>query len=191
MGLISLLLVVTIMVFGGMYFFDQNTKNTATNYLEERVNIKETVNDTVEQVVPDSIIEKTSKENINNNTTLDLKNQNLSKLPENIFSKTSLTTLDVSHNKLSGAMPAEIRHLKNLKTLDLSHNNFTGVPAEIGQLSNLEVLNLSYNPITGLPYELGNLKNLKTLDLRGTNYAKQDLDKIKAGLSEGITILVD
>lgn len=191
MGLISLLLAVTLMVFGSVYFFGHNTENTATNYLEERVNIEKTVNDTVEQAVPDFITEKTSKESVSNDTSLDLKNQNLSKLPENIFSKTNLTALDVSYNQLSGAMPAEIRHLKNLKTLNLSHNSFTGVPAEIGQLSNLEILNLSYNPITGLPYELGNLKNLKTLDLRGTNYSKQDLDKIKTGLSAGVNILVD
>lgn len=121
----------------------------------------------------------------------DYANQDLTSVPKGIFNQTSLTGLDLSHNALSGALPAEVRHLSKLRTLDLSHNNFTGVPAEIGQLSQLEVLDLSYNPITGLPYELGNLKNLKTLDLRGTNYVTADLAIIQAALSAQVVILTD
>lgn len=100
-------------------------------------------------------------------------------------------TLNVAGKGLTGSLKAEVRQLTNLRELNLSNNKFTGVPAEVGQLSKLEVLNLSQNPITGLPYEIGNLKNLKTLDLRGTNYAKQDLEVIKKSLPATTKILID
>lgn len=121
---------------------------------------------------------------------LDLSNQNLEKLPEYVLSKTNLEELDISNNKLSGALPAEIRHLQNLKVLNASNNNMTGVPAEVGQLRNLEVLDLSNNQLTGLPYELGNLGNLKILNLSGNDYAQQDLEVIKEGLPEDTEIIL-
>lgn len=113
---------------------------------------------------------------------LDLSNKGLTSIPGYVFNMTNLQELNVSHNRITGAIQAEIRHLQNLKILNASYNQMTGVPAEIGQLSQLEVLDLSYNQLTGLPYELGNLIKLKTFNLKGNNYATQDLDKIKQGI---------
>jgi leucine-rich repeat protein SHOC2 len=121
--------------------------------------------------------------------TLDLSNQGLTKVPESTFKRTEIQVFDVSNNKLSGSLQAEIRLMKNLVSLDLSDNDFTGVPAEVGQLSKLEYLDLSNNPLTGLPNELGNLSNLKVLDVRGTNYSPQDLDTIKSRLNGTTDIL--
>lgn len=123
--------------------------------------------------------------------SLDLSNRSLTEIPESVFKDTQLVTLNISHNALAGAIPGEIRFLTALRALDMSNNMLTGVPAEIGQLRALEYLNLSHNPLTGLPYELGNLKNLKELDLRGTDYAKQDLAKIREGLRPDVLIRVD
>lgn len=103
----------------------------------------------------------------------------------------SETKLDLSGRGLTGSLKAEVRQLSALKELDISNNKFTGVPAEVGQLSELRVLNLSNNPITGLPYEIGNLKKLEILDLRGTNYAKTDLEVIAKGLPATVQILTD
>lgn len=122
---------------------------------------------------------------------VDLSNQGLSKVPEYVFQKTNIETLNLSHNNLTGALQAEVRLLQNLVTLDLSHNQFTGVPAEVGQLTKLRVLNLSNNNLTGLPNELGNLKNLEVLDLRGNNYSTQDLIEIKKTLPVNVEVLVD
>ncbi|RJR32149.1 hypothetical protein C4569_00330 [Candidatus Parcubacteria bacterium] len=120
---------------------------------------------------------------------LDLSNQNLQKIPEYVFNRTSLEELDVSNNQLTGAVQAEIRHLQNLKILDMSNNQMTGVPAEIGQLQNLQVLDLSNNKLTGLPYELGNLKNLRTLDISGNDYSETDLGIIQKELPKDAKII--
>lgn len=119
---------------------------------------------------------------------LDLSNRGLFKVPEYVFERTDIETLDLSDNNLTGALQAEVRHLKNLRTLDLSGNKFTGVPAEVGQLEKLEVLDLSDNMLTGLPYELGNLRNLKTLDLSGNDYSEIDLAEIRKKLPAVTTI---
>lgn len=108
-------------------------------------------------------------------TKLELNNQGLTKLPDYVLKRTDLQELNISNNKLTGALPAEIRFLSNLQVLNMSHNSLTGVPAEVGQLNNLQILDLSYNQLTGLPYEIGNLKNLKKLILTGNNYSEADL----------------
>lgn len=114
--------------------------------------------------------------------TLSLKNQGLEKFPQEILGMTDLVELDISSNRLTGALPAEIRFLKNLKKLNASDNRMTGIPAEIGQLSELEELDYSDNMITGLPLELKNLKKLKILNLTGNDYSTIDLAQIKSSL---------
>lgn len=122
---------------------------------------------------------------------LDLSGKSLENLPSSLFEKTHLEELDLSGNRLTGALPGEIRHLKRLRLLDASENLLSGVPAEIGQLSALQILDLSNNNLTGLPMELGNLKNLLTLDLRGNDVSRQDLEAIRAALTSATKILAD
>jgi len=121
--------------------------------------------------------------------TLDLSNQQLTKVPNNVFTKTNLVELNISNNQLTGALQAEIRNLKNLKVLNASNNQMTGVPAEIGQLQNLQVLDLSNNQLTGLPNELRNLKNLKTFNISGNKYSEQDLNKILETLPKSVNVI--
>lgn len=112
--------------------------------------------------------------------TIDLSNKNLSKVDKDILDNRSVTTLDISGNNLTGALPAEIRKLINLEVLDASDNKMTGIPAEIGQLTKLRIADFSNNDITGLPLEIGNLKNLQTLDLRGNpKVSKYDISLIQ------------
>lgn len=117
-------------------------------------------------------------------SSLDYSNRGLTHFPKEILSKTGTTSLNISHNALTGALPAEIKNLRNLQTLDVSYNDMTGIPAEIGQMRSLKVLNYSYNQITGLPMELGNLTQLQVLDLRGNpGVSQQDLSSIRAKLT--------
>lgn len=116
-------------------------------------------------------------------TNLDYSNQGLTVFPKEALSRTDATSLNLSHNNLTGALPSEIHKLSSLQTLDVSYNHMTGIPAEIGQLHNLKILNYSYNQITGLPMELGNLTQLQVLDLSGNpSVSRQDLNTIRAKL---------
>ncbi len=121
---------------------------------------------------------------------LDLSSRGLEKLPADVLNKSELEELNISNNKITGALPAEIRNLRNLRVLNASDNLMTGVPAEVGQLQNLETLDLSNNKLTGLPYEIGNLKKLKKLNLSGNDYSKQDLEVIKKSLSPSVEIII-
>lgn len=117
-------------------------------------------------------------------TTLDLSGRGLTSIPMDVFSRSELTGLNLSDNRLTGAPQSQIGQLKNLKTLDLSNNSLTGLPAELGQLSKLETLNVSNNQLTGLPMELGNLTQLRILDITGNEYSARDLDEIAKKLTD-------
>jgi len=128
-------------------------------------------------------------ENPQTNKKLDLSNQNLQKIPEYVFNQKDLEELDVSNNRLTGAIQSQVGQLKNLRVLNASDNQMTGVPAEVGQLVKLQILNLSNNQITGLPNELGNLQNLNNFNISGNNYSEMDLSGILQKLPKDINII--
>src|SRR3989344_5361858 len=179
MKLLSLFGLLIVVALGAFIWKDQiqQLSNTVNNQLPE--NIMANVNSAANSLVR-SINVPLKK--------LDLSNRGLSKVPEDTFDQLTVQELDLSGNKLVGAIQAEIRELVNLEILDLSDNQLTGVPAEVGQLSRLRVLDLSNNKLTGLPYELGNLKKLEIFDISGNNYAQADLDIIKKGLPASVKI---
>ncbi len=151
--------------------------------------IFKTPNTTNETSTPGNIEEQAST-NTDKKNILNLSNQGLEKLPAYVLKMPNLEELNISNNRITGALPAEIHDLIRLRVLDASNNLMTGVPAEVGQLQNLEVLNLSNNKLTGLPNELGNLKKLKVLNLSGNNYSKQDLEVIQKGLPPDVEIIL-
>jgi len=120
----------------------------------------------------------------------DYSNRGLTKFPADVLSKTRTQALDLSHNALTGAIPAEIRFLQDLEVLNMSDNDMTGLPAELGQLKKLRILNVSNNRLTGIPRELGDLSNLQVLDLSGNDISKQDLDVIRARLPASTQIIL-
>jgi Leucine-rich repeat (LRR) protein len=75
-----------------------------------------------------------------NNTTLqslNLRQNGLSgKIPDEIGLLSSLTEFDLSNNQMSGSVLSGLFSLTALTYLDLSHNSFTGtVPSNIGSLT--------------------------------------------------------
>ena len=122
--------------------------------------------------------------------SVDRSNRGLTKFPSDVLSETNTQALDLSHNTLTGAMPAEIRRLQNLEVLDISDNDMTGLPAELGQLKKLRILNASDNQLTGIPRELGDLSNLEVLDLSGNDISQEDLAVIRARLPSSTQIIL-
>ena len=139
---------------------------------------------------PSSGVNTPSSTDTSGLTSVDYSNKGLTKFPANVLSMTDTQALDLSHNALTGAMPAEIRFLKDLEVLNVSYNDMTGLPAELGQLKKLRILNVSNNRLTGIPRELGDLSNLQVLDLSGNDISKQDLDVIRARLPSSTQIIL-
>jgi len=114
-------------------------------------------------------------------TGLDLRNMQLTELPESIGQLTQLTSLDLSNNQLT-ALPDSLGQLTQLTILNLSSNQLTALPDSLGQLTQLNWLNICNNQITVLPYSLQKLINLETL-VFGMNTVGNPLKTISANLS--------
>ncbi|XP_066333217.1 receptor-like protein EIX2 [Miscanthus floridulus] len=85
--------------------------------------------------------------------------------------ETSMTSIDLSSNDLTGEIPEEIVALVGLVNLNLSRNHLTGViPKKIGEMRSLQSLDLSRNMLSGeIPATLSNLTFLSYLELSYNN----------------------
>ncbi|KAJ4780049.1 Leucine-rich receptor-like protein kinase family protein [Rhynchospora pubera] len=93
-------------------------------------------------------------------------------LPSSIGNlSTSLHTISLSGNPISGNIPIQIGKLTNLNTLLLDNMLLNGtIPIEIGNLFKLELLDLSNNMITGkIPSTFGNLTKMEHLGLNSNS----------------------
>lgn len=76
----------------------------------------------------------------------------------------ALTSLDISHAKLSSLDEFALGQLSSLTTLKLDHNSFRYIPESLGELSQLKRLSCSDNALDALPSSIGRLQRLETLD---------------------------
>lgn len=76
----------------------------------------------------------------------------------------ALTSLDISHAKLSSLDEFALGQLSSLETLKLDHNSFRVIPESLGELSQLKHLSCSDNALDALPASMGRLQRLETLD---------------------------
>ena len=83
--------------------------------------------------------------------SIDLSSNKLTgEIPAEIFNLTELKALNLAGNMLKGLIPQEIGCLQQLESLDLSSNQLFGsIPASIADLNFLSFLNLSYNKLSG------------------------------------------
>ena len=108
--------------------------------------------------------------NLNNLRTLDLsRNRVRGAIPASIGELSRLTLLKLNQNLLGGPIPESLCQCSKLMCLNLSNNTIEcEFPPWITMLKNLTVLSLANNRIGGdLPQDIGELKFLKSLILYG------------------------
>ncbi|XP_066334827.1 receptor-like protein EIX2 [Miscanthus floridulus] len=83
--------------------------------------------------------------------SIDLSSNDLTgEIPEEIVVLDALVNLNLSRNHLTGVIPKKIGEMRSLQSLDLSRNMLLGeIPATVSNLTFLSYLELSYNDLTG------------------------------------------
>ena len=106
---------------------------------------------------------------LSNLITLDLSDNRLSGAIPDLTALTRLTTLNLGDNQMSGTIPGDLGSLTGLKTLSLRGNGLTGaIPEELGDLTDLDALYLDKNQLTGpIPATLGDLNQLAVTRFAG------------------------
>jgi Leucine-rich repeat (LRR) protein len=96
----------------------------------------------------------------------------------------SVTSLDLSQTKVTGAGLENLKELKNLKTLDLSGTSVTDAGLDnLKELKGLKDLNLSNTKVTDAGLDsLKELKGLTFLYLKGTKVTDVGLASLRAAL---------
>lgn len=86
---------------------------------------------------------------------------------EKSSASSKLEGLNLSNNRLSGALPSAIGNYSGLKNLLLTGNSFSGdIPSDIGRLKSILKLDLSRNNFSGtISPQIGNCLSLTYLDL--------------------------
>ncbi|KAG9120992.1 cysteinyl-tRNA synthetase, partial [Ceratobasidium sp. 392] len=81
----------------------------------------------------------------------------------------ALSSLDLSHAKLSSLDEAVLGRLTQLTNLRLDYNKFKFLPASLGTLTSLQALSCTNNELASLPDSIGALQKLRTLNVRNNN----------------------
>ncbi|CAL9061201.1 unnamed protein product, partial [Musa banksii] len=93
---------------------------------------------------------------------------NLTTIPPELSSLTSLQFLNLSSANISGSIPPSLGALSSLRLLDLSYNALSGpIPPQLGAITLLGFLLLNSNRLSGsIPAALANLTSLQVLCLQ-------------------------
>lgn len=105
-------------------------------------------------------------------TIIDLRRNQLTELPLELFECTTLVKMDISENKIT-ILPPELGMLKRLRVLYANNNQLTELTPEIGALRELSELYLNNNQLRELPTNLIDLPKLRIL--RATDNPFKDL----------------
>ena len=105
---------------------------------------------------------------------LNLSDNLVTSIPDSVFAKVHVYTLDLSSNMIKTMNKYGFRSATHIVTLDLSHNIIEYLPDHVfSSMTNLKTLRLRYNKLYYIkPNVLIKLKQLYELDLRGNSFNK-------------------
>ncbi|XP_053477635.1 leucine-rich repeat-containing protein 27 isoform X1 [Ictalurus furcatus] len=118
-----------------------------------------------------------------------LSRQKLKVIPDCVCKYTPLKNLYLEGNELSSLPDNLFSSLPHLLWLDLRNNQLTCLPVDIGQHRCLKTLLLEGNPITELPVELGNMITLRALSLRNCPISFPPQEVLQQGLAHILQFL--
>jgi len=93
---------------------------------------------------------------------LSLRTNQLSQIPNFVFSLKELRELDLQRNRIE-IISSQIEQLEELTYLDISDNHLADLPIELLELRKLKILNIFRNEIEKLPEDIHKLTNLESL----------------------------
>ncbi|KAF7043769.1 hypothetical protein CFC21_053083 [Triticum aestivum] len=105
-------------------------------------------------------------------SSMDLKGQ----FPDGLENCSSMTSLDLSSNSLSGPIPADIsKRLPYITNIDLSYNSFSGeIPESLANCTYLNVVSLQNNKLTGaIPGQFAGLSRLTEFNVANNKLSGQ------------------
>jgi Leucine-rich repeat (LRR) protein len=111
---------------------------------------------------------------MNTLTTLDVNHNQLSGALPTFSGCTQFASLDISYNSFVGALPQFI-NVTSLVTLTMDHNQFTGaLPSSWAALSNLETVILDHNELSGPLSPMINMAGLKKASFKNNKLVTSD-----------------
>lgn len=124
--------------------------------------------------------------------TLDASYNDITQLTVNINPSPSeslfLTTLNISHAKLSSLDSAVFTTLPSLTSLRLDHNSFRFIPDTLGTLSELAFFSCSDNQLDALPDSIGDLVKLTALDVHNNSLTELPATMWRCGSLEVLNV---
>ncbi|KAL5606507.1 hypothetical protein BROUX41_002912 [Berkeleyomyces rouxiae] len=109
-----------------------------------------------------------------NLTSLNLSHNRISNDSLDLISQiTSLRDLKMAKNLLYGPLPPSFSNLINLEVLDINGNNVSSLPSNVAKMNRLRILNLSENSFETLPFQ-----GLSKLPLTEINARKNKLSGV-------------
>jgi Leucine-rich repeat (LRR) protein len=120
---------------------------------------------------------------VQNRKNADLRQLEITDLPENLFQLSSLRKINLNQNKLKN-LPDLFAQLPKLKSLSLDDNLLEELPDSLFELSQLNYLDISYNPIEKISPSIQKLKNLKSLWLIDTLISPEHFAEVQGWLPD-------
>ena len=93
-------------------------------------------------------------------------------LPPQMTNLTSLQSVQLSFNDMSGTIPSYLQDFQHLTNLNIRDNALTGtIPTELGLMTNMRFLNLYGNRLSGtIPTEISALSSLRALTVYANDF---------------------